>query len=351
MKCPAYSELSPPPAGKSGWPWMDDSPSPAGSAASLQADDIGINWPRITIVTPSYNQGQFLEETIRSVLLQGYPHLEYIVVDGGSTDNSVEIIRKYEKFIAWWVSEKDQGQSHALNKGFARATGSIYAYINSDDLYLPGALYTMAKALMDGQTWAVGQVEYLLDGKRAGSVPQLPGRNFIDWFVTCPVSQPGSFWSSDLHRAAGAFRENLHYFFDYEFWLRCRFTKNVFPSTVDQSIALYRIHPHSKTVRDSAGFARERKAIKVEYRLFLSRYQRAMLWLFERHHKARLHGSRAIHLARQGNMTGAAGHLKTAFMSSPLLLIDPGIFRVVKQLLLGEANEPKVPDLWREWED
>ena len=89
----------------------------------------GSAWPRISIVTPSYNQGQFIEETIRSILLQGYPDLEYIIIDGGSTDQSVEIIRKYEPWLTYWVSEKDRGQSHAINKGFERASGEIRGYI------------------------------------------------------------------------------------------------------------------------------------------------------------------------------------------------------------------------------
>src|SRR5215472_7727613 len=96
--------------------------------------------PRITVVTPSFNQGQFLEATLRSVLDQNYPNLEYIVCDGGSTDNSVEVIQRYQDRLAWWVSEKDKGQSNAINKGFAGATGDLLAYINSDDTFAPGSL-------------------------------------------------------------------------------------------------------------------------------------------------------------------------------------------------------------------
>ena len=102
--------------------------------------------PRISIVTPSFNQGQFLEETIRSVLEQGYPNLEYMVIDGGSTDGSIEIIRKYEKRLAYWTSEPDRGQADAINKGWRRATGEILAYLNSDDTYCPNALRLAAEA-------------------------------------------------------------------------------------------------------------------------------------------------------------------------------------------------------------
>src|SRR5262245_11264512 len=131
MRCPQLSELPPPPANKKGWPWTEE----CAQLPDRMPD--GSEWPRISIVTPSYNQGAFLEETLRSVLLQGYPNLEYVVIDGGSRDCSVDVIKKYERWIRYWVSEPDRGQSHAINKGFEKTNGDILAYINSDDAYLP----------------------------------------------------------------------------------------------------------------------------------------------------------------------------------------------------------------------
>jgi glycosyltransferase involved in cell wall biosynthesis len=104
-----------------------------------------MNYPRVSIVTSSYNQDQFLEQTILSVIGQHYPNLEYIIIDGGSTDDSVNIIRKYEKYLKYWISEPDNGQSHAINKGFWVSTGEILAWINSDDLFLPGILLEIFK--------------------------------------------------------------------------------------------------------------------------------------------------------------------------------------------------------------
>src|SRR5213596_338381 len=142
MRCPRLRELPPAPEGKTGWPWTEET-------FPEEADQTSSSPPSISIVTPSYNQAKFLEATIRSVLDQGYPNLEYIVMDGGSTDGSLEIIRRYEKHLAGWVSEKDGGAADAIAKGFSRATGTILAYLNSDDLYLPGSLHAIGEAMRD----------------------------------------------------------------------------------------------------------------------------------------------------------------------------------------------------------
>ncbi len=144
----AITDLPPPPDGKLGWPWTEGNP----------ASSADPNLVSISIVTPSYNQGQFIEETIRSVLLQGYANLEYIIIDGGSKDNTVEIIKKYEPWISYWVSEPDGGQSQAINRGMSRATGTWFNWLNSDDILLPRALLTLsAIAGLDSSTkWISG---------------------------------------------------------------------------------------------------------------------------------------------------------------------------------------------------
>src|SRR4030095_840430 len=138
VRCPTLEQLLPPPPGKPACPWTEDSPQ----LPNTRLD--GSAWPRVSVTTPSYNQGQFIEETIRSVLLQGYPDLEYIVIDGGSTDETLEIIRRYEPWLTYWVTEPDHGQTHAINKGWMRATGEILAYINTDDCYLDRTITTAA---------------------------------------------------------------------------------------------------------------------------------------------------------------------------------------------------------------
>jgi glycosyltransferase involved in cell wall biosynthesis len=200
------------------WPWENNIPKRSGNMQDGRA------WPKISIVTPSYNQGQFLEETIRSVLLQGYPNFEYIIMDGGSTDNSVGIIKKYEHWITHWESQKDGGQSEAINKGFQRATGDIIAWLNSDDVYAPNALPIVAEALCDKKrAMLVGEAiitknSEALDGEHDRRRPDFAsmlyeGRTFC---------QPSVFWTMDLWRKVKNIDEQLYYVLDYDLWLRMR---------------------------------------------------------------------------------------------------------------------------------
>src|SRR5208282_5024410 len=140
MRCPQLAQLPAPPPGRSGWPWTEESP---------ELDDRmpgGGEWPRISIVTPSYNQGHFIEETIRAILLQGYPNLEYLISEDCSVDNTITVVRKYEKWLTLLVAEKNGGMSKAINRAWPKTTGEIVTWISSDDVYLPGAFHRAAVA-------------------------------------------------------------------------------------------------------------------------------------------------------------------------------------------------------------
>ena len=317
MRCPTIDQLPPPPSGKAGWPWTVDAPPDAGMDFS--------SLPRVTIVTPSYNQAEFIEETIRSILLQGYPDLEYIVVDGGSNDGSVDVIRKYEPWLAWWVSEKDKGQSHAINKGFARSSGQIFNYIASDDLLEPGCLLTVARAMQKHHAkWVVGQVRYRSAGHPDWPLTVKPETSFTEWFLWCPVPQPSSFWTAELHRANGEFREDLHYYFDYEFWLRLRFLKDQMPAVIPQDLAVYRLHERSKTVSANPAFEIEGKQIRGSFMPLLTNMERVRLWFARRRFRARKLGSRATRLLAQRRPLAAAGKVIAAMALWPPVALSFG---------------------------
>jgi glycosyltransferase involved in cell wall biosynthesis len=168
--------------------------------------------PRITIVTPSYNQGQYLEATIQSVLGQGYPDLEYIIMDGGSTDESVTVIKKYEKYLAYWVSAPDGGQAAAVNAGFGRATGGILAWLNSDDTYLPDALRRAAETLDDGKPDLVfGNCMYFIQESGQVILTNVGIAQQAYDLPTCDyLSQSSTFWTRRAWDLVGPLDESLH---------------------------------------------------------------------------------------------------------------------------------------------
>lgn len=222
--------------------------------------------PRISVITPSLNQGSFIERTLQSVLDQSYPGIEYIVIDGGSTDNSVEVIERYADQLAYWCSEPDSGQSSAINKGLRRATGDIVAYINSDDQLLPGSLAFVAEHLQDlSVPWIAGGCSFTdPTGKFITQwLPEQPPlRRHPVLAVIYPwgVPQPACFWRRQLFEQYGYFREDLHYLMDTEFQVRL-VLEGQWPRTEQRLLANAIIHPASKTGSSKGAFWKEEQKL------------------------------------------------------------------------------------------
>lgn len=221
--------------------------------------------PRISIVTPSFNQAAFLRDAIESVLGQGYPNLEYMVLDGGSTDGSVEIIREYADRLAFWCSEPDGGQAAAINRGFGRATGEILAWLNSDDYYLPGTLRHAAEQLAPGQLeLLLGNCVHIEEGKAAIRGSDVPLRHRqLRLEVVDYVIQPSTFWTRATWEKTGALRSEYHFIFDWDWYTRAM-KAGATVKTTDRYLAVYRVHAQHKT---GAGGGKRQAELRSFYQL------------------------------------------------------------------------------------
>lgn len=263
MKQVKLTELPFPPENRRGWPWTE-------GGDQVSALVAGNMWPKVTIVTPSFNQGQYLEETIRSVLLQGYPNLEYIIIDGGSTDNSIDIIRKYEPWLSFWISEPDAGQADAINKGFAKSAGDFLGWINSDDYLFPGVITRVVEAFLadSGIDMIYGDVDHGWPEKNI--VSRLRGEQveFIEILrtVRVPIPQQGSLWRRSVIDRVGNLDTRWQVVLDQEFFTRvaekCRIRY------LPMLMGFFRLHEDSKTISQSRRWTTE---LPRMYREFFER--------------------------------------------------------------------------------
>lgn len=239
------------------------------------------NLPTISIITPSLNQGDFIEETILSVLSQNYPNVEYLIMDGCSSDNTLQILEKYAGRLKW-VSEPDKGQTNAINKGLQMTKGSIVGFLNADDILAPGALQKVARLFSTNQDirWVTGKCNIIDEnGKEIRrSITNYKNllmllRSFPLLFVTNYISQPATFWTRTVLHELGSMDESLHYVMDYEYWLRL-YSKHP-PVYIPEYLASFRVQQNSKTTRKghSSIYIDEEKNI-------IQRYTNSQLLMF-----------------------------------------------------------------------
>lgn|SRR3989442_347304 len=230
----------------------------------MKASKLGASTlPLVTVVTPSYNQGRFIRETIESVLSQDYPHIEYMVIDGGSTDETLSILNSYEHRF-FWVSEPDRGQAHAINKGWQRAKGDVLAWLNSDDIYLPGAIAKAVDYLIRNQQVGMvyGDAYYVAeDGRVIKPYPTEPfdANRLVD---TCTICQPAAFIRRAVIDDIGYLDDSLNLCIDYDLWIRI--SRNYSLGHLSEYLAKSRLHAECKTVKQRVAAYKE--ALEMLYR-------------------------------------------------------------------------------------
>ena len=327
MRCPTLSELPSPPPGKTGWPWTEESPQ----LPDTMPD--GRPWPRVRIVTPSYNQAQFIEETIRSVLLQGYPNLEYIIIDGGSTDGSVDIIRKYEKWLAYWVSEPDRGQADAINKGWRVAQGEIVGWLNSDDMYAPGAILTAVAFFQNNPDVDMVFSDCYIMDSRSQIIDVMRAREFdlAKQLQTNLIPQPTVFFRRQILQTTGLLDATLHYIMDYEFWIRVGRRHKI--QRIPSVLARFRVHQGTKSSSQMDGFYAER--VSTLDRAARDEELRKYLPNEATKRRGLAHFNVGIVCYGYGEMAQARDHFLQAVKLYPELMVRPALLLFMVKSLLG----------------
>ena len=289
----------------------------------------------VSIVTPSYNQSRYIEETIQSVLLQDYPAIEYLIIDGGSTDGSVEIIRRYATRLSYWVSEPDVGQADAINKGWQRARGDIIAYINSDDLYLPGAIHRAVHyfeqhpevGIVCGACQLIGK-----DGKPLRAPVEVPEIS-LEWLLRYPLPQPAVFFRRSVIEQIGLLDPALHYVLDWEFCIRAAMTGIPIARLMGSPIACFRCWESQKT--NNSFMHQIEEQVLVRDRLLLNPQVSATLAKAITFSKAWAFLWPAYQHYLRGQMGSARNLLRLAVTFDRRIAIHPEFLGLYARALLG----------------
>lgn len=319
---------------KTGWPWSDET-DPSIYASRL-------DWPKISIITPSYNQGKYIEETIRSILLQNYPNLEYIIIDAVSDDDTVSIIEKYSRWISYWVSEPDNGQSNAINKGFKIATGEIINWINSDDQLAKESLYEI------GLKWMEQRFDLLVGADLIKIKTSKADRSEI-WYPKIwkdindflrpnriSIPQSSTFFSYTILSEVGFLREDLHYIMDWELYYRIALylndKKRNTVTTSNSILALQVIHDDCKTFKHGEKF-------REEYVIILNEYSNSIAIkykIFIHRHLKRL---RTFDDITQQSLKGSLLGLIKILFRSPNLIYKRFYLGAIKRVLINKTKQ------------
>jgi glycosyltransferase involved in cell wall biosynthesis len=223
-------------------------------------------WPKISVVTPSFNQGLYIEATIRSVLDQGYPNLEYIIIDGGSADGTVEIIERYSEYLSYWVSEPDEGQTDALIKGFDRSTGEIMCWLCSDDLFEAKTLYEVTETFDENPDWQVvyGDSFWIdADDRPIRFKKEIGFNRFIWMYDHNYLPQPSTFWRRGIYERVGGLDPRMKLAMDGDLW--ARFAEHTTPHHIPRAWSRMRYYPEQKNVRLRATSDEEDALIRSRY--------------------------------------------------------------------------------------
>ena len=318
------------------WPWKAGNPAWPATMAN------GRPWPTVSIVTPSFNHAKFLEATIRSVVCQGYPNLDYLIMDGGSTDESVAIIRRYASALSYWVSESDAGQADAINKGWRRAQGEILAYLNSDDLYLPHAIRRVVECFVQHPEvdLVYGSLQVVDEqGRPAGKSVEVPDVS-LSWLLRRPIPQPTMFIRRSVVERIGLFDPSLYYVFDWDFCLRAAVAGIRMARIPGAPLAAFRSWTNQKT---ADGFERQvQEQLWIRDRLLTNpdlprqrigevRFSKAWAFLWP-----------AYQCYRMGRRQHARQLLHQAVAVHRRIMLQPGFLGLYARTLLGSRLTTRV---------